>query len=117
MVTGTSGANNSNINMPPGSVNEYVWKAEAQPLAVKCSIHGWMEGSAMVFDHPYFVVTGKDGSFEIKNVPAGDATVIVRVGSKYLDAKKGGVGSPRGVVVAVKPNETVDLGEVKFAGQ
>ena len=28
-----------------------------------------------VLDHPYFAVTGKDGSFELKNVPPGTYTV------------------------------------------
>ena len=31
----------------------------------------WMKSYAQVFDHPYFAVTGKDGSFSIKNVPDG----------------------------------------------
>jgi hypothetical protein len=26
---------------------------------------------ASVFDHPYFAVSGKDGSFKIANVPPG----------------------------------------------
>jgi hypothetical protein len=26
-------------------------------------------------DHPYFAVTGSDGSFEIKNVPPGSYTI------------------------------------------
>jgi hypothetical protein len=28
-----------------------------------------------VVDHPYFAVTGKDGSFEIPNVPPGDYVI------------------------------------------
>ena len=31
----------------------------------------------MIFDHPFFAVTGPDGSFEIKGVPAGDQNVVV----------------------------------------
>ena len=27
--------------------------------------------SALVFDHPWFQVTGKDGKFRLKNIPAG----------------------------------------------
>jgi len=44
---------------------------EARPLAVTCDIHPWMKGYLMVFNHPFYAVTGEDGSFEIKGVPAG----------------------------------------------
>jgi hypothetical protein len=40
-------------------------------LSVKCNIHTWMTGYVWAFDHPFVAVTGKDGSYEIKNVPAG----------------------------------------------
>ena len=40
-------------------------------FVVKCDVHPWMKSYAQVFDHPYFAVTGKDGSFSIKNVPDG----------------------------------------------
>jgi hypothetical protein len=34
--------------------------------------HTWMTAWIYAFDHPYFAVTGDDGSFEIRSVPAGD---------------------------------------------
>ena len=37
----------------------------------------WMKGAIMVFDHPFFAVTGEDGSFEITGVPAGAQKLIV----------------------------------------
>jgi len=37
--------------------------------------HSWMAAWIYVFDHPYFAVTGGDGKFEIKDVPAGHYTV------------------------------------------
>ena len=46
-------------------------KAEPTPFAVKCDVHPWMNAWAAVFDHPYFAVTGNDGSFTIGNLPAG----------------------------------------------
>lgn len=45
--------------------------AECAPFRVKCDVHPWMLSYACVMDHPYFAVTGKDGKFTIKNVPAG----------------------------------------------
>ena len=46
-------------------------KAEPTPFAVKCDVHPWMNAWAAVFDHPYFAVTGTDGTFSIGNLPAG----------------------------------------------
>lgn len=38
---------------------------------IKCDVHPWMSTYLAVFDHPYFAVTGPDGSFEIPGLPAG----------------------------------------------
>jgi plastocyanin len=40
-------------------------------LKFKCDVHPWMFAYASIFDHPYFAVTGKDGTFKIANVPPG----------------------------------------------
>ena len=39
------------------------------PMKVKCDIHPWMNSYVAVVDHPYFAVTGDDGSFELPNLP------------------------------------------------
>lgn len=41
----------------------------------KCDVHPWMFAYAVVVDHPYFAVSGADGTFKISNVPAGKYTV------------------------------------------
>ena len=41
----------------------------------KCDVHPWMTGYVAVTEHPFFAVTGDDGSFTIPNVPAGTYTV------------------------------------------
>jgi hypothetical protein len=46
-------------------------------LTLKCDIHTWMTGYVWAFDHPYAAVTKEDGSYEIKNVPAGSELSIV----------------------------------------
>ncbi len=43
----------------------------------KCDVHPWMSAYAGVLDHPFFAVTGEDGSFEIKGLPAGQYTLEV----------------------------------------
>ena len=41
------------------------------PFKVSCGAHGWMTAYIHVSDHPFFAVSGEDGSFEIKHVPSG----------------------------------------------
>ncbi len=41
----------------------------------KCDVHPWMNAYVGVLPHPYFSVTGTDGTFEIKDLPAGEYTV------------------------------------------
>ena len=43
---------------------------------IKCDVHPWMAAYVQVFDHPFYTVTGKDGTFEIKGLPAGKYTVV-----------------------------------------
>jgi len=46
-------------------------------IPVKCNVHAWMRAYIGVMPHPYFAVTGPDGSFQMSNVPPGDYTVAV----------------------------------------
>ncbi len=79
-------------NVHPLPVNNREWNQEQTPQApgvehrfarpeimipVKCNIHAWMHSYIGVVDHPYFAVTGPDGTFQWKNVPPGDYTVAV----------------------------------------
>jgi hypothetical protein len=41
----------------------------------KCDVHPWMSAYAGVLDHPFYSVTGQDGSFSIKGLPAGEYVV------------------------------------------
>lgn len=45
-------------------------------LRFKCDVHPWMFSYITVVDHPYFAVTGKDGTFTIKDVPAGKYKIV-----------------------------------------
>ena len=42
---------------------------------LKCNVHAWMHSYMPITDHPYFDVSGSDGAFAIKNVPAGSYTL------------------------------------------
>lgn len=43
----------------------------ADVVKLSCDLHPWMKAVVVISDHPYFAVTADDGSFEIKDVPAG----------------------------------------------
>lgn len=44
-------------------------------LKFKCDVHTWMFAWVSVFDHPYYAISGKDGTFKIANVPPGKYTI------------------------------------------
>lgn len=48
---------------------------KVENFKVKCEVHPWMSAYIGVFNHPFYAVTGNDGSFTLKGVPAGDYTV------------------------------------------
>ena len=70
-------ANNREWNKAelPGTKVDAAFAREEIAIPVKCNIHPWMRSYVAVFRHPYFVVTGKDGSFDLSNLPPGTYTV------------------------------------------
>ena len=44
-------------------------------IPVKCNQHPWMKAYIGVLKHPFFAVSGEDGTFTIAGVPAGTYTV------------------------------------------
>ncbi len=48
---------------------------KVETFKVKCEVHTWMGAYIGVFSHPFYAVTGDDGSFTLKGVPAGDYTL------------------------------------------
>jgi plastocyanin len=45
-------------------------------IPLKCDIHFWMSGYVHVLPHPFFAITGEDGSFVIPGVPPGSYTLL-----------------------------------------
>jgi len=79
-------------NIHPMPQNNREWNEEQQPntppvehkfarrevmIPVKCNIHNWMRAYIGVMEHPYFAVTGADGTFEWHNVPPGEYVIAV----------------------------------------
>jgi len=61
--------------MPNGPDLSFSFSKPEEFLKFKCDVHPWMFAWASVFDHPYFAVSAKDGTFKIANVPAGKYTL------------------------------------------
>jgi len=64
-----------NVVQPHGVPIEQVFAREEIAISVKCNIHPWMRSYIAVLKNPYFAVTAKNGSFELKNLPAGSYTI------------------------------------------
>jgi len=61
-----------NIGQPfKGMETSKKFDNEEVPLRFKCDVHKWMGAYAGVLPHPFFSVTGDQGTFEIKNLPPG----------------------------------------------
>jgi hypothetical protein len=65
-----------NRSLPQGA-EPFVTNFANQELAipVACNIHPWMRAFLFVFAHPYFEVTTKSGTFDLKNLPPGTYTI------------------------------------------
>ena len=64
-----------NMTQPHGVPIEQTFAREEIAIPVKCNVHPWMRGYIAVFKHPYFSVTDKNGSFNLKDVPPGTYTI------------------------------------------
>ena len=65
-----------NIAMPKYvKEKERTFETPEVMVAIKCDVHSWMATYVGVLDHPFFGVTGDDGSFDLSKLPAGSYTI------------------------------------------
>ena len=65
-----------NIAQPiQGMTTSRVFDKPEVGMKLRCDVHFWMSGYVHVMDHPYYALTGEDGSFKIENLPAGTYTL------------------------------------------
>lgn len=66
------------VTQQPGSppVTEKFSKPQIM-VPVHCNIHNWMQAYIGVVTNPYYAVTGNEGTFQIKGVPAGSYTLSI----------------------------------------
>jgi plastocyanin len=102
-VPTTAGNNEENKAQMQGSPDLKFSMPKAENFVkFKCDVHPWMFAWVTVVDSPYFAVTGKDGSFTIKDVPPG----------KYKIAALHRKAAPAGVEKDVEV--TADGGKTDF---
>ncbi len=72
-----------NISQPSAGMKRTLTPSSSPPtftapevmVPLECNVHGWMNAFVGVLPHPFFAVTGTDGSFSIKGLPPGTYTI------------------------------------------
>lgn len=91
-----------NESQPPGATP--IIKRFARPeimIPVKCNRHPWMRAYVGVTRNPFYAVTGYDGTFTLKGLPAGDYTLEAWTATFGTQQQK--------VTVRPKESTTVDF--------
>src|SRR5450755_1850593 len=91
-----------NESQPPkGDPKVKSFAREEVLIPVKCNVHPWMRAYIGVVSHPFFAVTGEDGTFTIKGLPPGTYTIQAvheKYGTKDMQ-----------ITVAPKESKTADF--------
>src|SRR5450759_881841 len=62
---------------PKGQTRSYTFQKQGCMPVLLCNVHPEMEAYIVTLQNPYFAVSDKDGSYSIKNVPAGKFTLKI----------------------------------------
>jgi plastocyanin len=88
-----------NKSQPAGSAPIDTKYDKPEFIPVKCNIHPWMHGYFVVLNTSHYAVTGPDGSFSLKGLPAGKYTVTAwqeQYGTQTQDVTVG-AGETKGI--------------------
>ena len=64
-----------NISQPSVMTSSKTFDKPEVMVALECNVHGWMHAWLGVLPHPFFGVSGADGSFTLKGLPPGTYTI------------------------------------------
>lgn len=87
-----------NLAMPIKGLSLFQTCSHPGLLKLTCDAgHPWMSAYVWVFEHPYYAVTGADGSFRILDVPPGEYTL--EYWHESIDGKGEGVAKTAPITV------------------
>lgn len=70
-----------------GLVSTHRFEIAERAIRLKCDVHPWMTAWVFVFDHPFYAITGEDGTFEIPDLPSGAHEIAIwheKLGEKRI---------------------------------
>jgi hypothetical protein len=82
--------------LPKSKDLEFSFSKEEPFLKFKCDVHPWMYSYVTILNHPFFAVSGADGTFKIENVPAGKYTIEVvhrKAGKEMMEVEVPATGA------------------------
>jgi len=85
-----------NISQPNSMATTRTFTAPEVMVPLECNVHGWMKAWLGVLPHPFFAVTGPDGSFKITGLPPGTYTIEAwheRFGTQTATVTVAGAGA------------------------
>jgi plastocyanin len=88
-----------NISQPNNMDSRRSFPQPEVMIPIECNVHGWMQAYVGVLEHPYFAVSGADGTFSIGNLSPGTYTVTTWHESYGEQSQQ----------VTAGPNETVEV--------
>lgn len=84
------------VQSPNGQPIEQKFPRAEVLIPLKCNQHPWMKAYVGVLNHPFYSVSGEDGSFTIKNLPPGKYTLVAwheRYGEKTMEVNLAAKGT------------------------
>jgi hypothetical protein len=81
-----------NVGQPVNMDTKKTFDKVEVMIPIECDVHDWMSGYLGVLDHPYFAVSGADGSFSLANLPPGTYTLEAwheRYGTQTMEVTVG----------------------------
>lgn len=88
-----------NISQPTSMTTPRSFTAPEVMVPLVCNVHSWMNAFVGVLPHPYFSVTGADGTFSLRRLPPG--TYVIEAWQEHYPAQS--------QTVTVGAHETKDI--------